>query len=778
MNAEPDDEVRSPILAWAFHLPWIPILLLCAAAGCLAVSLAGARWLYADTGYVTAIWLGLLCGAAVANARIRPAIAWAYSICLSLIGGGEFAAGIVRSVWDGHGDVLWTMHVRLEAFVVRVNSWAAAVAAGQPLHDTGFFVVVVAAVGWNVSAWLAWCLIRRRRVLEGLLPIGFLLAVNIHLSGQNPLMLGLFIGIGLLLMGYAGQVAEQVDWDQRQVDYPSEVGLDWGLHVMLVACLVFVLVQAAPVVGTPQGWRALGDFFQSAQRQTSKVASQLFSGVNPPRVGTPPPAVVNIATSVATVPAAVAAAVFAPDLELIGAVPDQSPATVMWVQTSDPPPPPPELNGRSEPVSPPQHYWRLDVFATYTGRGWLPADFADTPAPAAAPSLGRYSLLQHFDIVAVHGDHLFAVNTPVTATAGIALRGTPQDDTAVAEGTLSDYEVSSWADQASVADLEAAGTDYPADISGLYLQLPANLPQRVRDLADRLTAGDQTAYDRAFHIQEYLRANYTYTLSVPPPPAGRDAVDYFLFDAPGGFCSYYASAMAVMLRTTGVPARVVTGYAMGEYDFTHHAYRVPGAAAHAWVEVYFPQYGWTEFEPTAARAEFNRPLGGQAPPAAAPGQRPPAAWLNVNWGLLFIGCVLIGLVVAGVRFIRSLEPGWRTPRGQARMVYREVRRALAAAGLTAAESATPTEFLAACQNPLSERPAIRRALSRATQLYLEATFSSQTPRPAETGQVRRLWQGAQWEMLGLWARARWTDWAGRSWFKIGARSVVKSSSGG
>jgi hypothetical protein len=778
MNQEPGDEVQSAVLAWVVRQPWIPMTLLCTAVACLAVSLADARWLYADTGYVTAIWLGLLCGAAVANARISAGTAWAYSICLSLLCGSEFAAGIVRSAWQARTDVLWTMHVRLDVFVVRVNSWAAALAAGQPLHDTGFFVVVVAAVGWNVGAWLAWSLIRRRRVLEALLPAGFLLALNIHLSGQNPLVFGLFIAAGLLLMGYAGQVTEQSDWDRRQVDYPSEVGLDWGLSATLVACVIFAVVEAAPVVGTPQGWQALGDLFHSAQVQTDRVASQLFSGINPPRPGTPPPALFNPPAPLATIPAEPAVAVFAPDLELIGPVPDQSPLTVMWVQTSDPPPPPPELAGGTQPAAPPQHYWRLDVFATYTGKGWLPADFTGAPGEAARLPPGRYSLWQHFEIVAAHGDRLFAVNTPVTTTTGVALRGTPLDDTAVVNGTSSGYAVTSWADQASVAQLESAGSDYPVDITRLYLQLPETLPQRVRDLANRLTANDRTAYDRAIHIQEYLRANYAYTLNVPPPPAGRDAVDYFLFEAPGGFCSYYASAMAVMLRTAGVPARVVTGYAMGSYDFARRAYRVPGSAAHAWVEVYFPQYGWTEFEPTAARSEFNRPAGGQSPLPSAPGQSPAGAWLNVNWGLLLIGLVLSVAAVAAVRFVRALEPGWRTPRGQARMLYRQVRRALATTGLSGAAAVTPMEFLEACQGALAERPAIQRALSTATQLYLEATFSRKTPDAGQTGQVRRLWRVAQWEMLGLWVQARWADWAGRNRFKTGLRSVVKSSSGG
>src|SRR6185369_17274370 len=97
--------------------------------------------------------------------------------------------------------------------------------------------------------------------------------------------------------------------------------------------------------------------------------------------------------------------------------------------------------------------------------------------------------------------------------------------------------------------------NYPAAIRDAYLQLPASLPGRVADLAKQIVNGATDPYDQALRLQDYLRANYTYRLDVPSPPAGRDAVDYFLYEAPGGYCSYYASALAVMLRTRGVPAR-------------------------------------------------------------------------------------------------------------------------------------------------------------------------------------------------------------------------------
>src|SRR5207237_7528723 len=103
------------------------------------------------------------------------------------------------------------------------------------------------------------------------------------------------------------------------------------------------------------------------------------------------------------------------------------------------------------------------------------------------------------------------------------------------------------------------------------------------------------ACDEAKAIETYLRQNYTYSTHIAQPPPGVDRVEWFLFQGKEGYCEYYASAMVVMLRTLGVPARLATGYAPGDYDPNTQTYTVKESAAHAWPEVYFPSYGWIEF---------------------------------------------------------------------------------------------------------------------------------------------------------------------------------------
>ena len=173
-----------------------------------------------------------------------------------------------------------------------------------------------------------------------------------------------------------------------------------------------------------------------------------------------------------------------------------------------------------------------------------------------------------------------------------------------AGGKLEDGEAYTLTSAVSVASAEAlrdAGTEYPAWVMNRYVQLPDELPQRVRDLAADLTAGADTPYDKAKAVEEYLRT-FPYTTTIESPPFDADGVDHFLFTLGRGYSEYYASAMAVLLRSVNVPARLVTGYNAGTQVPDREAYVIADSNAHGWVEVFFPRYGWISFEPTPGRS--------------------------------------------------------------------------------------------------------------------------------------------------------------------------------
>lgn len=135
-----------------------------------------------------------------------------------------------------------------------------------------------------------------------------------------------------------------------------------------------------------------------------------------------------------------------------------------------------------------------------------------------------------------------------------------------------------------------------------YTQLPDSITDRVFSITRIITSNHISDYEKVKAIEKYLNVNFNYTLSPVIPPEEQDFVDFFLFDGKEGYCSYYASAMCIMARIAGIPARYVEGFVLPEKSNDDGYYYVTNKNAHAWVEVYFEGIGWVTFEPTAPMA--------------------------------------------------------------------------------------------------------------------------------------------------------------------------------
>lgn len=136
-----------------------------------------------------------------------------------------------------------------------------------------------------------------------------------------------------------------------------------------------------------------------------------------------------------------------------------------------------------------------------------------------------------------------------------------------------------------------------------YLSLPEELPERVMDLSKELTKSKNTDYEKIKTLESFLSKNYKYNLNVPNVPNGKDFVDYFLFEEEQGYCTYYASALAVMGRTLGIPTRYVEGFLVHDKPYNKDYYEVKASDAHAWVEAYIEDYGWITLEPTSSYSD-------------------------------------------------------------------------------------------------------------------------------------------------------------------------------
>jgi protein-glutamine gamma-glutamyltransferase len=338
------------------------------------------------------------------------------------------------------------------------------------------------------------------------------------------------------------------------------------------------------------------------------------------------------------------------------------------------------------------------------------------------------------------------------------------------------------------AVLRKASPAYPEAIRAVYLQLPPHLDPRVPKLAQDAVAHSHNEYDKASAIAAYLRGHYAYTLNLTGPRTS-DPLAYFLFVRRAGHCEYFATAMTVMLRTLGIPARYVTGFLPGEYNDIAGDYIIRASDAHAWVEVYFPGYGWLTFDPTPGGDEqrgglFDR-LGLYWD------------WFQYNWGewvvnydfshQLTLGqnvrdssrswtdrvrdfyqrsqqaamkdlmaldrrteaspyflpsllVLLVGLLLAmrGRSLIRYLLARWRLrarrggnlTAGLAALEYSEMLRLLEKRGWTKSPSQTPLEFASAIPTPELAAP-----VAQMTELYQSARFGQ---RPARIEQMSAL----------------------------------------
>jgi transglutaminase-like putative cysteine protease len=154
------------------------------------------------------------------------------------------------------------------------------------------------------------------------------------------------------------------------------------------------------------------------------------------------------------------------------------------------------------------------------------------------------------------------------------------------------------------AELLRASDGVPVSLSpalqSRYTQLPDDVPARVTDLAERVAAGAPTTFDKVKALEAWMAANTSYTLDIPPLPAGADAVDQYLFVDRQGFCEQIGTSLVVMLRSLGVPARLAVGFTPGERNPFTGLWEVRAKDAHAWAEVWFPGVGWQAFDPTAS----------------------------------------------------------------------------------------------------------------------------------------------------------------------------------
>ncbi len=315
----------------------------------------------------------------------------------------------------------------------------------------------------------------------------------------------------------------------------------------------------------------------------------------------------------------------------------------------------------------------------------------------------------------------------------------------------STYSVISQVPNVSPSQLRSAGTNYPEEIAEKYTGIPATGLERTRELARELTEGATNPYDAVMAMNQHLKETYPYDLSIPPQRQEMDAVEYFLFEQRRGYCEQFSSSLAVMARSLGIPARVATGYVPGEYNPFTGLHEVRASDAHAWVEVYFPGYGWSTFDPTpsfdstpwqykaASNLQGGKAFGflakrtgealGPALGAAGTLMRGVA---SLDPASIIVAGMLVGMAyLAFVYARRHLARRRRKPSMQrsvkvsdARLYsrYRAITNALEDAGIVREPQETPEEYARMAAERLGEP-----GMARLGEIYLHARFRDAVP---------------------------------------------------
>ena len=479
----------------------------------------------------------------------------------------------------------------------RLVRWVGVVQRGGFGNEPILFLLMLAAMAWIVAYLGAWSVYRDRSAWWPLVAGGTALVVN---ASHAPEVLGYvlpFVVASLLLMARLNLYQQELAWQAAGLRHGSGI---WGGTLrtgLALSLLVAGFGWFAPEL--PPRQDVYDSVYQASQplRDFENEFNRAFGGIR--GRGGAAPSLSGFSNSL-----------------VLGGQFRLASYPVLRITSAEP------------------RYWRAVVYERYTGQGWVIAQ-PTTPvqiapgAPLPAPEQEqrqeqREELTQVVEVLQPRGNYVVGANQPtrvdlpVTAEAWSdqrrgGSRGSgpsgPLDVVALhaplAPGKH--YTVISSVSRATPALLRKAGDAYPRDIALRYRALP-QVPQRVRDLALQLTRSSDNAYDKARAVEAYLRT-FAYTLEVTPSPPDRDAVDYFLFDLKAGYCDYFASAMAVMLRSVGIPARVVSGYATGVRESASGPFVVRDDNAHSWVEVYFPRYGWIEFDPTPSQPLIEHPMG-------------------------------------------------------------------------------------------------------------------------------------------------------------------------
>jgi len=604
---------------------WLAVAMTCLLAVTFALSLDDAGWVPASegsTGYL--VWLA---AAAVGFGLLAAKLGWGRWKTLvagSVVAGlllPVLAGGIVLGQAAGGFD-LASIGLRYHAAGdIAFRVWADLVRDGRPFTDQfAHYHMVFGAMVWAAGQLAAAAVFARRRPLDSVVVIGLLILANMAVTARDQLqLLVLFSIAALVLLIRAHSFEEQVTWMRRRIGDPAAVSALYlrGGGSFIAAAVIAALILTATASSAP-----LQGLWADVPQRLIGFSQWLQKYV--PNGGEPRP---------------------------LGVVGFGSSATTqgLWQPTDAV-----AFEAQLAPTEQGMFKWRAGTYAVYDGVArW---SWGASGAIERAPDTGLLTgtgddptLLagrREFRATITPGAYDGSIVSPqaiaqVSRPSIVRLDGTRFTTVESSSGSGS-YVITALVpvlpggtDGLTQNRLRAAGSSYPEDITRNYTGVPKGtlgpaslaILAHAKQMAAAAGGPKDNAYDLADSLQTYLRSSvFSYRSDIREPIhqscSGMSTVECFA-TIKTGYCEYYASTMAMLLRQAAIPTRIAYGF-LPSAPAADGTETVKAAAAHWWVEVYFPKYGWVEFDPTG---DVGRPLAlpsgpiETAPPvtAASPG---------------------------------------------------------------------------------------------------------------------------------------------------------------
>jgi transglutaminase-like putative cysteine protease len=759
--------------------------------------------------------LALIFALLVARSPLHTLLAWPLA---AITGAGVTFWQTMAMVGPG------SLEHRVDAIYFRFETWFHLAFTGGITNDSLPFNVMMVGLTWSGVFLFGWSVFRWHNAWLGLIPGGVALFLSLlFTTDQLPLGLFLYAVFGLTLVMRANLTARMQRWRAESVSYPPLISLSF-LHFTTWAALCLVVAAWTAPVGpfpTPGPADAIIHRLEGMAVQFVRLAGPLHlkraSPVHDFTAILPFQGSIDLSER-ELLSVKVGDPLVEGPIILRGAVYDEY-ASGGWKAG---PRREVDLPSALDIEQGPGDYSSagriIPVAVTVKAKSvvgsvlFTPGQFSSTDVPAQAdlpegsftemgvkavsnPSAASRGAVVHVPEdggVSLTDDEVLALTPP--GWAGLYVR---RDDAArvlrvgaVPSSQLPDfavvrprerlqegesYNVLGFVSDVSPAELRAARSSYPSWILDSYLQLPS-MPARVSRLAWDVAGKEATTYDRVKAIETYLR-EYPVDYTIDDTPPGQDTVDYFLFEARRGYFDYHASAMVVMLRHIGIPSRLAVGFVLDRQDFDMDSsmYTVQGRDAYSWVEVYFPDHGWVEFNPSPDRPaelrttegsnEISVPLnilkGLEGLPIlddsvfpiepgddAAPGDSPTSGGSGLDfgswpWVALAVGAFMVAVLSSGALVWRRSVAGLPYPQ----QLWEKTVRVASWAGLPPRPGQTPIEFA----RFLGHRLKGAGDIDLLAQAYSRSRFGRNDVNGEDRQHLRRVWIGLRrrlvWEII-------------------------------